>query len=557
MTDFSLPRKLREVSDEMDLLVPIRQSSTPEGLAKVVSLLRSFAVYDWSALDATLFPNGLITDIDMLNPAVAQAWYDLRQNQEDVLTQAYQSYTPGTDFYFAMPGFEVAVVADRMADVDHEIFRADEVVTIMGKLGWGIIATFDPFPRLDFLTRQYTERTFSEFTAASISTQLYSLWTDSLPSTIQFDPAQGVGGDTVRNFKEFLEEARDTSWANVMGMCRDQWKRLQARDAAVNAPAVVKRELSEFIRESIERSRALQSNATSLDDWNALPILGMRAKQAKSSRDWGIEIEVIDAADVIVPPSFKRERDHSLREQIGDGKKYDPWEFVSDILDTTFSDPLWMLCDQTRNTVKYYKAGVHVHVSAKRNADGQYMTTAEVSRLLELYALLSSLLDPVLQRRSKEFCVPIKYEQWARGWFVQSGSAKRGRVRAKQEPMAVDNAAAWAEITHGPNHDSEQTNWKRHQEVNLQALNKYGTIEFRSMGAVYDYEYLTRWAWFLRELVNYAQSDLPLDPFRKVSTLGQALNLLKATAVEQLSTPTIKVKKTTSKKKPATVLASV
>ena len=56
----------------------------------------------------------------------------------------------------------------------------------------------------------------------------------------------------------------------------------------------------------------------------------------------------------------------------------------------------------------------------------------------------------------------------------------------------------------------------RYRDINLQAFNQHGTIEFRLMGPKYDYAHLVRWAWLCRELVNISKLDLPDSMWRDV-----------------------------------------
>lgn len=62
---------------------------------------------------------------------------------------------------------------------------------------------------------------------------------------------------------------------------------------------------------------------------------------------------------------------------------------------------------------------------------------------------------------------------------------------------------------HGRNTTRNIPGDERYQTVNICSLRSHGTIEFRAMGNVYDYETLVRWAHFLRELINMAKRGVP------------------------------------------------
>jgi len=66
----------------------------------------------------------------------------------------------------------------------------------------------------------------------------------------------------------------------------------------------------------------------------------------------------------------------------------------------------------------------------------------------------------------------------------------------------------------------------RYRDINLQAYNAHGTIEFRAMGPVYDYKHLVRWAWLCRELVNISKLDLPDSLWRSVTSMADILNIV-------------------------------
>jgi hypothetical protein len=63
----------------------------------------------------------------------------------------------------------------------------------------------------------------------------------------------------------------------------------------------------------------------------------------------------------------------------------------------------------------------------------------------------------------------------------------------------------------------------RYHSVNLQSLSSHTTIEFRAMGPVYEYEYLIRWAYFVREMVNVAKANVPVKRWTSVKTFADVI----------------------------------
>jgi hypothetical protein len=57
----------------------------------------------------------------------------------------------------------------------------------------------------------------------------------------------------------------------------------------------------------------------------------------------------------------------------------------------------------------------------------------------------------------------------------------------------------------------------RYTTLNLCSLEEHGTIEFRAMGPVYEYEYLIRWASFCREMVNTAKNGAKAKDYQSVT----------------------------------------
>lgn len=312
----------------------------------------------------------------------------------------------------------------------------------------------------------------------------------------------------------------------------------------------------------LDKARSNKDDSGSLAAFQGFPVLGRRATMAKASRSWGAELEVTDAGHVYslgadmkspgqrlvaksldVPKGWAAVRDGSLRNMIGDGKWYDPWEFVSPIISTTFDPGLKQLCDQVDGTVKYQRAGVHIHVNAT-DRDGNRLTRQQIDRLLFLYNSVSPLFDPILMRRTREFCKPYDLDEWVEGWRRRSYPEKAARylpgdprhgirgVGPGSEDV-VENVAQRMRLYKTGHADRD--NIHRYRDVNVESLAKHGTIEFRALGAVYNYEHIVKWAWMCREMVNYAASPRPLPFLTGVTTLDEFLYRLRSVAVESLS----------------------
>lgn len=537
----------------LQALKPTRQAhQSPEAALAVVESLKASAIYDWKEVNAALFPTGDLSALNLSDPKFAATWRDIRQGHHDFLLDFVLNSWPDDDrvvidhdgLSIDFDGTFVNPVSYHVRDVADVFVAFGHPFTMNGTFAPGDSWSIECLRAHD---RHYDVNTLSGRLRQELHHRVY----DSFAGYVNTRPmlaynTPSTSKDELEGMRTALTQLTTIDWARATRKVRDLFLYEQEkarRQLAAAAAAAPKNDLSAFLANRIEKARSKQDNTHSLDMWNAFPVLGRRAGNANASRTYGVELEITDAGKIRFDAAsgWKQERDHSLREQIGDGNKYDPWEFVSPILGKMYDKGLWMICDQADGTVKYRGAGVHVHVSAT-NSRGKVMTTAEVSRLLEIYNLASHLLEPVIQRPADrgKYCSPTNFAQWAKGWFIRGASSKPHRQRnqfQRIEQDAVENAKLWAQVTHGPNHDAEPTEWRRHQELNLQALNKYGTIEFRSMGPVYSYEYLTRWAWLCRELMNYAQSDHPVAPFYQLTTLEELLLLINATAVEKLSLP--------------------
>lgn len=557
----SLKDKAIAARDEINALPVTRKSqSDPAIRENVITTIMQHVIYDWAAVDGSLFPDGNPLNLDLKDPAIRASWISVREHQRDIVAAHVDAWDGKSDLTFEQDGLSIDLARREVATIDPpqaDPIKAFEIVRSYfpdlyihnpkrGEHVWEVNTA--NYPELDYHATQFRN------VYAFVALEVKDLMKQELANHVgrRFDIASlqasaWAAGMQALASRDWIHYSRAQVAYHIT-----QWRHVQ--QAKTEALKPKKAGLTDFLQARLDKARLHLDASTSLEQFKALRMVGARAKTSKTNRTWGIELEIIDAGAIAFDAAggWQRIRDGSLRSQIGDARTYDPWEFVSPILDQTYSDGLWMICDQAQHTVKYHKAGVHVHVGTTTRKRKQYdpitkrtkvvggerMTTHQVSRLIELYATVSPLLDPIIARtKTREFCVPTRVDQWAEGWYETPASKKPHRVRPLRERKddAIQNARFWAQITKGPNHDQEPTNWKRHQELNLQSLNKYGTIEFRSMGAVYDYEYLTRWAWLCRAMVDYAQSDAPMSAVYQLTDFNSLAYLLNRYSGEPLN----------------------
>lgn len=160
-------------------------------------------------------------------------------------------------------------------------------------------------------------------------------------------------------------------------------------------------------------------------------------------------------------------------------------EFVSPILVSMHSNGLKAITDELIKQPQNDSAGVHVHVEAND------LTNAQVATLIFGYDILEPLLEESYQRESRRYCERRAPEQ------VLEAARK---LRNGGKEIAAN------EVRGG----------NRYVTLNTTALNAHGTIEFRAMGPVYDYDYLVRWAMLCRELVNLVAAGVTVSQFSRV-----------------------------------------
>lgn len=271
-----------------------------------------------------------------------------------------------------------------------------------------------------------------------------------------------------------------------------------------------------------------------MTSFNTIPILPVGTE---SSRRWGIEIEVVQAQLTTRPRGWEATGDGSLEPVSNsncncgcdDCEDYDSHcgyddcssecvEYVSPILSSFNSAGVKQLSDQLRGSEVNDSAGVHIHCDA---AD---LSIADVARLCVAYSAVSPFIWEVTDRNRHNYCRDITSENlayWLGMWRKYRKGGGLGNAVTMSREMMPTSA-----VQYQPD--------DRYRDLNLQALQAHGTIEFRAMGPVYDYERLIRWAWMCRELVNVSKLDLPQSTWTSIRSMADVVRVLQTYGSEQL-----------------------
>lgn len=166
-------------------------------------------------------------------------------------------------------------------------------------------------------------------------------------------------------------------------------------------------------------------------------------------------------------------------------------EFVSPILVSMHSNGLETLLAQVSQQPQNDSAGVHVHVEALDLNDTQIAT------LIYGYDLLEHLIESSYQR-----------------------GATRNYCKRRPEDNVLDAARS---LKAGKS--KSFVGGDRYVTTNTNSLSRHGTIEFRAMGAVYDYNYLIRWAMFCREMINVVAAGATHKDFGRIKKWEDVLIL--------------------------------
>lgn len=341
-----------------------------------------------------------------------------------------------------------------------------------------------------------------------------------------------VTATTMRNMARTVKVLRDKAIVShdMLREARNDMLRERARD--LDTVALQKRASSERFATYWENLKSRKKSVVDKDEvlasFKAVPL---RPNGTEASRTWGIEIETIHAELTNRPAGWDRRYDGSLSNDDGEGSdcncgcddcddgshcEYDDCyssseggdcaEFVSPILNHYNSSGLRQLCEDLGGSVVNSTPGIHVHVGAGD------LSIPDVARLARAYSIVSPFLWPLMDRTSFGYCRDVSSENIA-FWLAQARrDAKAGVVSAVQ-------VAPVERLGSQPDN--------RYRDLNLQALAAHGTIEFRAMGPIYDYEHLVRWAWICREMVNISKLELLPEVWTEITSMADLVAVLR------------------------------
>lgn len=155
-------------------------------------------------------------------------------------------------------------------------------------------------------------------------------------------------------------------------------------------------------------------------------------------------------------------------------------EFVSPILTSMHSNGLEALTTALSQNPQNDSAGVHVHVEASD------LTKQQIAIMVYGYDILEPILEASYRRNRRDFC----------------------ERRDATEVLAAARKARTEGVTGNEG--------GRYRTLNTHSLSNHGTLEFRAMGPVYEYDYLVRWAMLCRELVNSVANGAQTKDFAKI-----------------------------------------
>ena len=419
--------------------------------------------------------------------------------------------------------------------------------------GWatGPLSAF----REDFLAAGGTERSFAE-AALHVDTQIPLNVLDTTTGEVMEMPegelkvAAWVAAERM-TLDDFVTRARERRIRAVRAV------RVQARDAEERAAELAQEQERAASRERL--ATFLNEARSTIDhDKEVIPLMPFVPHGLASSRRWGIEVESGGARGVSAPDDWDRKSDGSLRSawdgyvEREDFEPYDqeqeinrPWsdcensdrhnpvvmidvegrgwvpslredyvpvhqcagcgpmtttvrieprtithsrrgddcaEFVSPILTSMHSRGLGYLTAELSKQPQNDSAGVHVHVEADD------LTATELNTLIYGYAMIEPLIEASYRRERRDYCAS-----------TPAGEVAEAARKAKSR---LDG-----EIPYG----------ERYRSVNMNSLSRHGTVEFRAMGPVYDYDHLIRWAMFCREMVNVVKGGATVSEFGRVA----------------------------------------
>lgn len=267
-----------------------------------------------------------------------------------------------------------------------------------------------------------------------------------------------------------------------------------------------------------DSKRAVQPSLSSaVSDWNTIPLL---EPNTTSSRTWGIEVETVRAQDTSLPRGWKSVYDGSLPNCDGcncdceycyDGdccgdescNTGESTEFVSPVLKHFNSAGLRSICEDLGPYESSTAPGIHVHVGSDN------LSVSDISRLLFAYGVTSPLFEGLYYRKERGYCKDTA-SQRVTYWLNAARKIAKGGLGLESISDVAYNQPG-----------------DRYYDVNLESINKHGTIEFRAMGPRYDYNHLVRWAWFCREMLNVSKLGLPQDVWTSCGSVADVIKVLR------------------------------
>lgn len=297
-------------------------------------------------------------------------------------------------------------------------------------------------------------------------------------------------------------------------------------------------------RELIRAKATEESSKPTIEN---LPIIDLSTPAA---RTWGIEVEAAGARGVYEPSGWERKDDGSLRSAYSDSGResrrasdcpdhdhnesayidgvwvdnpdwsdpdYCDWlyydddeyyddddtaEFVSPVLVHAGSEGLKQLVTELAEQPQNDSAGVHVHVGASD------LTAKQVGALVYAYATIEPFITEYYRRDVRNYCKDVPLERVADvvGAFRRGGKNPANRAETGSQNLDLGD---------------------RYYSVNLWALSSHGTIEFRAMGPVYEYDHLIKWALFCREMVSIAKLGLSTKVWDSVGSWEDVERILR------------------------------
>lgn len=157
-------------------------------------------------------------------------------------------------------------------------------------------------------------------------------------------------------------------------------------------------------------------------------------------------------------------------------------EFVSPILTSMHSKGLEELTTALSKNPQNSSAGVHVHVEAND------LTPQQIAIMVYGYDILEPILEASYRRERRDFC----------------------------ERRNAEDVLAAARAARGEGY--QNNSGRRYSTLNTHSMSAHGTLEFRAMGPVYEYDYLVRWAMLCRDLVNSVAAGAQTKDFAKIKS---------------------------------------